>query len=412
MIAIYSNTGEWGGVDVLIARFADYLRSRHVPFFIVEPAGSRLRLELPWASFVDLGEISSIQDQVTHVFVPSVAKLQDKKFPWIALAHARLFTWVVHPNDVFLVFYPFSGFSMKLLGYRMVGLLRAAFRPHAALLDALFFKLVEQQALAVMDGATSRSLSYFVPSIPSAPPIIPIPSHATVYPAHHKGDAEELSIGYLGRMDSMKWSAMKPFIRNILAPMAVRRKITLHVVSEGSHLERLKQACQNAGIRFIGYGYLPNDKARETIIASTDIAVAMGTSALDIAGCGHPCVVLDPGLGVFSRPQTSFRFIHESSDYTLGEYRDFPGYIKGLRVFEDMVGDETLESAAAVGKSYVELSHNPEGCFKALLLAVQSSNLLVSELMPRIKDLADSFAHTKSSPLLSILVSGKRQARG
>ena len=389
---------------MLIGRFAEYLRSRNLPFCIIDREGGRLRKELDWAMFADSEDLSLIKRQITHMFVPSVSKLRDKAFPWDELGHATVFTWVVHPNDVFRGYFPFSTKPMDFFGYSLVRLLRTAFRKHSRVFDSLFNRLITEQALAVMDGATNRSIKFFLPSVESEPRIIPIPSNSTVVSSHGGFVSEELSIGYLGRMDSMKWSAMKPFIRNVLSPLAAKRKVAIHVVSVGTHLRKFERACQHAGIRFVGYGSLPNERAREVMLSNTSVAVAMGTSALDIAGCGHPCVVLDPALGLFARPQKKFRFIFESNDYTLGEFRDFPGYVPGFREFEDMVDSAELHSAAARGKKYVEEAHSPEKCFRSLLLAIQNSGLLVSELMPLVGALNASFISTKSNPLRSMFL--------
>ena len=118
MILIYSNTGEWGGVDVLIARLAKYLSDRNRAFRILEPAGSRLRTQLPEKFFVDFCQVDGIAQQVTHVLFPSLAKLRDPNVPWHSLAHAYALAWIVHPNDVFRGFFPFSGRAMDLAGYK------------------------------------------------------------------------------------------------------------------------------------------------------------------------------------------------------------------------------------------------------------------------------------------------------
>ncbi len=399
MIAIYSNTGEWGGVDILIGRFANYLSLRQIDFCIIEPGEGRIRNELPNARFVNPDQVELIAKQVTHVFVPSVSKLRDPWFPWGPLAHATVFTWIVHPNDVFRSFFPYSSASMNIFGYRVVKPLRNLFRTHANLFDAIFARLVKENALIVMDGATLRSLKYFAPKLDAEPGLVPVPSPLSDEIAVHHKSSGKLSIGYLGRMDVMKWSAIRPFIRDTLAPLAKHRQIALHLVSEGTHLSRVEKLCSKIGVEFHCYGYLPNLQAREVIFTKTDLAIAMGTSALDIAGAGHPCVIIDPNLGALARRQMRFRFVHEIEDFTLGEFRDFPGYIQGHRVFEELTDKNQLYIACSKGREYVRHAHDPVLCFDELLNRIYNSTLQVAELGKDIRLLLLSFSHVKARPL-------------
>lgn len=288
---------------------------------------------------------------------------------------------------------------MNFFGYRIVKPLRRLFRTHTKLFDAFFALLIKDKALIVMDGATRRSLKYFVPTLTTEPGVVPIPSPLTEeITVRNQGDGK-LSIGYLGRMDIMKWSAIRPFIRDTLAPLAKHRQIALHLVSEGSHLSRVEQLCSESGIEFHCYGYLPNLQAREVIFTKTNLAIAMGTSALDIAGAGHPCVVIDPSLSALARRQMRFRFVHEIQDYTLGEFRDFPGYVDGNREFEELIERDQLDIARSKGREYVEQEHDPVRCFDKLLNRIFDSNLQVAELEEHARLLILSFSHVKAKPV-------------
>lgn len=402
LIAIYSNTGEWGGVDVIIMRLSAYLTSREYPHCIIEPEGSRLRLELPSALFVSPDDVQSVSNLVTHVVAPTVSNLRDSKFPWRDLQHAKILVWVVHPNDVFWGFFPFSGLLMRLFGYRAATLLKRTFSCHTKLYFSFFRKLVDCGALVVMDGATRRTLNYFIPVLSSEPVIVPIPAPLTEIVGRHEVRTQ-LAIGYLGRMDRMKWSAMKPFVLNVLAPLTKERSVALHVVAEGSHLTMLQKLCERNGIEFHSYGYQPNNHARRIMVTHTDVAVAMGTSALDLAGSGHPCIVLDPGLWLFTRYQKRFRFIHETDDFTLGEYRDFPGYVRGRAAFSELISDHELTAASSLGRSYVKNAHDPAQCFDTLLSCINSSTLVVGELFNKFRLLEASSSNLKNHPILLAL---------
>ena len=184
--------------------------------------------------------------------------------------------------------------------------------------------------------------------------------------------------------------------------MAKKRQIALHLVSEGSYLSRVEQLCLKNGIEFHCYGYLPNLQAREIIVSQTDLAIAMGTSALDIAGAGHPCVVIDPSLGALAGRQKRFRFVHESADYTLGEFRDFPGYIEGELKFEDIADADRLRDACLKGRAYVRQAHDPVNCFDKLFEQFHASTLSVEELAKHILFLKNSFESVKTHPFYHV----------
>lgn len=403
VIAIFLNTVEWGGVDVLTARLAEYLSLRRIDFFIIEPEGGRVRREVSQAKFIRPDQVHLIAERVTHLFVPSISKFRDPLFPWQDLAHAKVLAWIVHPNDPFSRFFPLSRLLLSTLGYRVVPFLRHVFSSHAKLLDLFFSKLTKEKALIVMDGATQRALKFFYPKLSSESEIVPIPSPVgNVYRGVRKTDGY-LSIGYLGRMDQMKWSAIKPLIIHEIAPIAQRRKVIFHFVSEGSHLTDLKKICSKFDIELHGYGYLPNQQARELIVARTDFAIAMGTSALDMAGSGHPCVMLDPSLGLFAPRQRKFRYVHESDAYTLGEYRDFPHYFESSRSFQDLLEGDDLEAVALRERSYVQRAHDPSKCFDALMNRLLNSTLEVTAISTDVQALNRSFEAVKSNPLAHFL---------
>lgn len=402
MIAIFLNSKEWGGVDILVSRFANYLSSRGVEYCIIEPAGGYLRKGALQARFIEPAQVNLIAKQATHLVVPTISKLRDPLFPWELLSHVKLLTWVVHPNDPFSRFFPLSGLLSKIIGYRAVPLLRRGFPSHTSLLDSLFKKLTEKKALIVMDGATRRALRFFYPTLSADPKIVPIPSPIISTPFGRRKRSQSLNIGYLGRMDEMKWSAIKPLIIHEIAPLTKSKKILLHLVSDGSCLPRLEKLCSKIGIEVHSYGSLPNQQARELMVEKTDLAIAMGTSALDLAGCGHPCVMLDPSLGLFSSHQKRFRFVHESEEHTLGEYRDFPYYVESSHAFQEILQMASLESVSRREKMYVQAEHDPISCFDLLMNRLFESTLKLSDVSADLHALARSFNSVKARPLTHI----------
>lgn len=401
MIAIFLNTKIWGGVDVLTARLAYHLRDRDIPFCIIEPRESRIREELPWAEFIEPKETAVLRNKVTHLIAPSISKLRDEEFPWSNVGNANFLAWVVHPNDAFRGFFPFSGKLLDLFGPRMARPLQSAFYRHSLVTNNLMSALVGSSALVVMDGAATRALRFYYPDISKPCPIVPIPALST---ATHRRDgiSKNTSIGYFGRVDFFKWSALKPFIKSTLSELSKTQPIEFHAVSEGDYMERLSDTCAANGIEFFSHGFMPNHEAKKLLAEKTDVVLAMGTAALDVAGAGHPCIILDPAVGRFARHQTKFRFVHETDDYTLGEFRDSPGYVMASRSFGDCIQKEQLELAAVLGKKYVAERHDPVNCFDSLLANLYASRITVAEVGEKVRSVSRSFDKIKGSPLTSI----------
>ena len=381
MILIWANTGEWGGVTVLVMRFARFLRDRQVAFAIVEPEGSRLRAELDWPIYLTTDEVGAQAERFDHLFLPSVSGLRDPAVPWARLAHATVFAWVVQPLDPLSWFVPTASPLIARFGARAIKPVLALWRRHVRMVSELFANLVRGDAIAVMDETAARALPYYYPAVPRPMLTVPVPAPAeTAVAAGRAFDPDRLVVGYLGRMDAVKFTAVGAFVRHNLAAMAGTRAVELIAVTEGTHVPALEQACRSAGVALRVTGYLPNDVARALIRAETDVAIAMGTSALDIAAMGHPCIIVDTALSARSPPQRLFRFVHESEHHNLGEYRDFPTYIGGLRPLPAMVDTVAAGGLGERALAYVRREHDPERCFDLLLNGIRASRVRAGEV--------------------------------
>lgn len=395
MLAIYYNTKMWGGVDVLIARFAAYLQKKEIKFCIITDQPKALRQHLGGVKFVSHNSVDEIAEEVTHVFLATTSYLFTPEFPWSAFANVILYTWVVHPTAPFRQSFPFSGHLLDFFGYRGVPLLRTALRSHASAVHDLFSLLAARGSIAVMDGATLRSLNYFFPSLPAAPALIPVPSPISGQTNGAFGNRGDISTGYLGRLDVFKWSAVAPFLSSV-ATIAKNRPVRLHVVAEGDHIDKLKSLCEKLSIDLRFHGFMSNESARVLIKNSTHFAFAMGTSALDIAGSAHPCLVVDPALGRGVAPQRLFRFIHEAQDFTLGEFRDAPGYVPGIRTLAQSIQLVTQGDLGCAARDYVEKHHDPSKCFDILLSCIFNGQATVWETGRAVSIIRKSFWKIKT----------------
>ncbi len=386
MILIYMNTEEWGGVDQFVQRFAEYLRRVDYNFIIVDKLQSRLRTDLPWAGFLTTEELRRTSQKFDYVFIPSVSKLKDVKDLSLVNGDARMFTWIVQHHDALYHFFPPSQRIVPRFGFK-AAILAFRFLPgHKRRTEALFDMLTRHRALAVMDGSTLRSFRAFFPK--ATPPSALIPLPVPLGPSYD-GDrlkSDVLTVGYLGRMDYFKFSALAPFIRTELARIAGTRQVKLVAITVGTHVRQLEQLCTACNIALELHGFMPNDQAREILACRTHFAVAMGTAALDIAAVGHPCVFIDPAEKKNYPPQRRFRFVHEAQDYMVGEFRDFPGYVGGLHSLEKVIemAQKSNSRLANLERDYVQTRHDPETINSQILEGITSSKLYLSIAIEKI----------------------------
>jgi hypothetical protein len=400
MLAVYTNnySNFWGGVDVMVARFAHRLQENKVSYCVIVPDGAKLRKHLPdGTKVISHDSIEEIAKQITHVFLPSTSYLFTPEIPWSAFTNATLYTWVVHPSAPFHQSFPFSGRLLNYVGYRGVPLVRTLFKSHAAAVNNLFSLLVARGSIAVMDGATLRALNYFFPNLPTSPAVVPIPSPTSVQTDRVFESQGEISMAYLGRLDREKWSAIAPFLLNDVAKIARSRSVMLHAITdENNYVDKLRVVCQEINVNLRHHGFMSNEASRTLIKTSTHFAFAMGTSALDIAGSGHPCLVVDPALGSWVAPQQLFRFVHEAEHFTTGEHRDFPGYVSGIRTLSESMELVTRNDLGRAGRIYVEQHHSPAKCFETLLSGILGAEATVSEVGRMALDVRESFQATKT----------------
>lgn len=410
MIVIWQNSTEWGGVDVLTERFSAFLTARGIEHRVVQGPGTRLWEQLPATVRCAPGEVSPIADRAEAILLPSIAMLRDRSAIAARFARANVASWVVHPTDVITALFPFAARLMGYLGLGIANYLPRLLPGHYALVRDVLGELMRIGGLIFMDGATRRQFDAVFPSLAKEPAAlipIPCPPADRSYPPPAPNAA--LRIGYLGRMDRMKWSALGPFIASALAPIARSRSVRLLAITEGALLANLVASCRNHGIELDRRSYMPNAQARELLCRETDLVAAMGTSALDLAACGHPVLVIDPAYRRGTKAQQRFRFIHETEDFTLGEFRDAPSYVQGLRSFGEclhMIGSDGLSRA---GADYVREHHAPDIVFERLLDRLTASQSRFEALRADMERIDRSFQ--RLSPRYR-LQSALREARG
>lgn len=397
MIALYADATIFGGIQILVIRFSHYLKQLKVPFVVIATKGTRVSTALEWADQVDPRDLPYYPQTIDYVFFPHVCILKNDLY-WDRFNDAKILCWLVHPTEIFSAFFPVTNKLLYLFGYPVSWWVKKILQNHNSLVLQLLQKLVSNGGLIIMDGATRRGLKYFFPELIGDCNLIPIPAPCEEEIEFRKKNVRAFSIGYLGRMDEFKYSALKPFIENQLSQLANKRAVHLHLISEGHLVDTVVELCSKHSINVTNYGFLPNELAKKTLKEHTDIAVCMGTAALDIAGTGHPSIIIDPALSFRCRPQSKFRFVHEIEDFTLGEFRDFSSYQEGLHTLKELVDILTDDQNLGFkNMEYVKKNHNPDMVFSLLLSEIYNSQVVGTDISGLAKSVHKSYTSIDKS---------------
>lgn len=373
---------------MLTIRFAEFLRSKNISFFLITSEDTRISNILAWAEQANLSELGTGDFQPTHLFLPHVSGFKTN-IPWGNIATSKLLVWAVHPTEVFTTFFPGSDRILNALGFSFSRLSAMLHPDRKGALNELFELMLKRNSLIAMDAATSRGIHFFYPDIKNEIPLLPIPCPVSKSSGTQNNPAKsDLSVGYFGRVDRFKYSALRHFVSKDLRLIARKQSVDLHLVAEGPFLGKLLKDCIRAGVSAHNHGFLENNKARMLIKGSTHLGVAMGTAALDIAATEHPCLILDPTHQVGTSRQEKFRFVSEIEGYTLGECRDFPYYQPGAHTLDEAL--LMIRTSRALGSDcarYVRDNHDPEIIFENLVNRLDASTLLASDVVSYVKRL-------------------------
>ena len=264
MIALYADATIFGGVQVLVIRFSHYLKQLNVPFVVIATKGTRVSKALEWADQVDPHDLPYYQQKIDYVFFPHVCALKED-LNWERFEQAKILCWLVHPTEIFSSFFPVTNKLLYLFGYPVSWWVKKIMRDHNSLVLKLLQELVSKGGLIIMDGATRRGLKYFFPELIGDCKLIPIPAPCEEEIESGERNFRTFSIGYLGRMDEFKYSALKPFIENQLSKLAKIKSVHLHLISEGHLVETVVDLCSKHSIKVTNYGFLPNELAKKTL---------------------------------------------------------------------------------------------------------------------------------------------------
>lgn len=381
-IYIYCASKIFGGTEVLFARLAKYLDGNGFQVFLVAEENDVVPNMCPEIPRIYIGNGMKVQPGIVVTSFKEILKA----IAWAEnSANMNIFAWVLHPHEVISPMFPLAGTLTRIFNYATARLWVRLNVPQMKRAKIFLKYLGDGCGLCFMDGATYRSASYFYsPFFESKfPCVVPIPSiiRTSVWNVKKRFN-KVIKIGYLGRINDFKYSALSQFLIEGSKEGRIRSlSVELIAIGGGTFTNNLQHLCDKKGIRLAIYPPMPLEEALECIGKECHFAVAMGTAALDLAAAGIPTLRIDPFMGyVFAN--ASYRFMHEIDDLTLGEYMDFPLYKSGKidisGVFDAI---EKLDILSFEGRRYVDAHHNIENVFSDLIIKLSGVTANTGELI-------------------------------
>lgn len=388
MILIVCRSVIFGGIEILAQRLSSYLEKNQIEHAVLANPESPLHKSIQ--SDKIFNEVASIPNygSIRHILLLGKIDLNDKLSA--SIPHARILVWILHPHAAYSKLFPGWERWVHHLGYRASQIWLKTFGSHKKNVDNFFRLLEQKKALAFMDGATKRSFQYLTQLELDCARLIPIPVRCQYL---EKPDQEpDLNLGYFGRMDAMKFSALAGVLQSEFKHKIDASRPSLHFIGAGDYKQKLEKLCSKLKIEFIDYGFRDNDEARQILRDKTDLALAMGTAALDIAATGHPVIIIDPSTTKFACDQRAFSIVSEIEDFTLGEFRDFPKYKTGKNTFSAALHACLIDNykTGLSCYNYAKTHHNPDLIFASLLSTLQASELTLNEYQSKLREVSIS----------------------
>lgn len=367
------------GVDVRVVDYPDGAMAQRVR----DVAGVRL---IPFHDGVPV-EIGDDSVLVMQAILPATIRPElrvDRR--------TRVLFWVLHPANLVQTAVPLRYFrDLQLRSRGFHAAVNLAMRPFARRLRAFVETLAARRAIVFMDGENYRLTSERTGAAIPDPLFIPVPSDSPTINRgiERKGNGNDpLTFAWLGRLADFKIHILIHLLER-LSELSRRRSLPIdfHIIGHGPDAGLIRpERLEHEHFRLRMTGRLTGEALDEHLARSVDVLAGMGTSALEGARLGVPTILLDISYRRV-REGYIFRWLHETTDFTLGEVltpRHFrPGNDSLERMVDEVIAARPSLSARAF--DYYVRSHSLEAIAPRFLAAASSSEFRFGEIDPALR---------------------------
>ncbi len=187
-----------------------------------------------------------------------------------------------------------------------------------------------------------------------------------------------ITLVWLGRLDGgFKNPILIRLIKDVLAFSEINNyDVVFNIIGDGPGFKEIINICKNTkDIEFIFHREKRGNELRN-IILNSDIGFAMGTSALEIAACYTPTILLDASYGNVSH-KYKYKWIFEEKGYCIGRSIDLSvdKTMNNKLNFSEIILNYEKDYASIGEKcyKYVEINHSEKILKNKLINAIENS---------------------------------------
>lgn len=369
-----------GGAEFLLKTVADFLKS-HVEIYLVDIYDGWLSLNIENIKILRVEKGSKIHLDEESVLI-TTANLIRKLDNYFA-GDFKVIAWIVQVNNIIpslpkVGAFQYNPFFQSLLKRTF---LRSEYRK----INLLSLYLQKNNSLYTMDDACNDVFyKYFGRRINKYLPVVVSEDKFHEISIQKKYSSERFNCVWVGRLDNQ---FKNPILHHLLFELSIysrnnQKEIVFDIIGDGPGLVSAKKVAQkikNIKINFLGE--MRGEMLTQTL-RSHDIGFAMGTSALEIAACGTPIVLLDASYGVVPKSY-KYQWLYESKGYCIGRSIDnaLDKTLGNKKSIKDIFNDLILngDSVRILCHDHVRKFHSIDVLKNKILLAVQetSSNFQV-----------------------------------
>lgn len=364
-----------GGAEFLFKTLADFLKN-HVEIYLVDIHEGWLSLNIENIKILRVEEGSRIHLDEESVLITTANLI--RKLDNYFSGDFKLIAWIVQVNNIIPSLPKVGAFQYNPL-FKLL-LKRTFLKSEYEIINSLSLYLQENNSLYTMDDACNDVFyNYFGRRVSKYLPVVVSEEKFHEISIEKKYFSERFNCVWVGRLDNQ---FKNPILHHLLFDLSIysrdnRKEIIFDIVGDGPGLDSAKKIAKkikNIKINFLGE--IRGETLINTIRAH-DVGFAMGTSALEIAACGTPTVLLDASYGVVPKSY-KYQWLYESKGYCIGRSIDNAldktlGNKKFIKdIFDDLVLNGNL--IRILCHDHVKKFHSIDVLKNKILLAVQETS--------------------------------------
>lgn len=311
-----------GGVSIIFMRAAHYLAKLNTftVFLIDYPDGYMARNSVAEDNlyFIEYYHDKVIKFDGDSIIIFQSLPLWGMPENLIFSATTKILFWNLHPYNIFGYATRLNRIRNQILKYSAIQIFRKFIYSNERKALKLFNT---NNAIAFMDGENLTQAERLLDLKIKNPQFVPIMiDDYDNIKIDYQLNEQKLNFVWIGRIADFKVHILVYTIRKILEYAKSKGlEISFHIVGNGNYLEYLKNSFTgNSSIFYYDY-VAPTELKR--FLNDKDIALGMGTSALDMAKYGLPTILLDFVYEEF-HDDYLFNWLFETKNYTVGRQID------------------------------------------------------------------------------------------